>query len=42
MLPALNVDVAIFRRARRRAGATWVGRDRDRLLAAHAAERTRW
>lgn len=41
VLPALNVDVAIFHAARADAhGNVWVGRDRDRLLAAHAAGRT--
>jgi glutaconate CoA-transferase, subunit A len=39
VLPALNADVAIFHAARADAeGNVWVGRDRDRLLAAHAAD----
>ena len=41
LLPALNADVAIFHAAKADAeGNVWVGRDRDRLLAAHAATRT--
>jgi glutaconate CoA-transferase subunit A len=41
LLPALNADVAIFHAARADAeGNVWVGRDRDRLLAAHAAATT--
>lgn len=41
LVPALNVDVAIFHAAKADAeGNVWVGRDRDRLLAAHAAART--
>jgi glutaconate CoA-transferase subunit A len=41
LLPALNADVAIFHAAKADAeGNIWVGRDRDRLLAAHAAART--
>lgn len=40
LLPALNADVAIFHASRvDREGNVWIGRDRDRLLAAHAAER---
>ncbi len=39
VLPALNADIAIFHAARADAeGNVWVGRDRDRLLAAHAAD----
>lgn len=39
LLPALNADVAIFHAAKADAeGNVWVGRDRDRLLAAHAAD----
>lgn len=39
VLPALNADVAIFHAAKADAeGNVWVGRDRDRLLAAHAAD----
>lgn len=39
VLPALNCDVAVFHAARADAqGNVWVGRDRDRLLAAHAAQ----
>ncbi len=39
VLPALNADVAIFHAARADAeGNVWIGRDRDRLLAAHAAD----
>lgn len=38
LLPALNADVAIFHAPRADAeGNVWVGRDRDRVLAAHAA-----
>jgi glutaconate CoA-transferase subunit A len=41
LLPALNADLAIFHAAKADAeGNVWIGRDRDRLLAAHAAERT--
>lgn len=41
LLPALNADVAIFHAAQADAeGNVRVGRDRDRLLAAHAAART--
>lgn len=41
LLPALNVDVAIFHaELADEAGNVWIGRDRDRLLAAHAADRT--
>jgi glutaconate CoA-transferase, subunit A len=40
LLPALNADVAIFHASRVDAeGNVWIGRDRDRLLAAHAAGR---
>jgi glutaconate CoA-transferase subunit A len=39
LVPAINADVAIFHAARADAeGNVWVGRDRDRLLAAHAAD----
>jgi glutaconate CoA-transferase subunit A len=38
VVPAINADVAIFHAARADAeGNVWIGRDRDRLLAAHAA-----
>ena len=38
LLPALNADVAVFHARRVDAeGNVWIGRDRDRLLAAHAA-----
>ena len=38
VVPAINVDVAIFHAASADAeGNVWIGRDRDRLLAAHAA-----
>jgi glutaconate CoA-transferase subunit A len=38
LLPALNVDVAMFHAPKADAeGNVWVGRDRDRVLAAHAA-----
>jgi glutaconate CoA-transferase subunit A len=38
VVPAINPDVAIFHAARCDAeGNVWIGRDRDRLLAAHAA-----
>ncbi len=38
VVPAINTDVAIFHAARADAeGNVWIGRDRDRLLAAHAA-----
>jgi len=38
LLPALNADVAIFHAPKADAeGNVWVGRDRDRVLAAHAA-----
>lgn len=41
LLPALNADVALFHAARADSeGNVWVGRDRDRLLAAHAAAAT--
>ena len=41
LLPALNADLAIFHAAKADAeGNVWIGRDRDRLLAAHAAART--
>lgn len=40
VLPAINADVAMFHAARADAeGNVWIGRDRDRLLAAHAADR---
>lgn len=40
VLPAINADVAIFHAAKADAeGNVWIGRDRDRLLAAHAADR---
>lgn len=39
VLPALNADVAIFHAGKADAeGNVWVGNDRDRLLAAHAAD----
>lgn len=39
LVPAINADVAMFHAARADAeGNVWVGRDRDRLLAAHAAD----
>lgn len=39
VLPALNADVAIFHACRADAeGNVWVGNDRDRVLAAHAAD----
>ena len=39
VVPAINADVAIFHAARADAeGNVWIGRDRDRLLAAHAAD----
>jgi len=38
-VPAINADVAIFHAAKADAeGNVWIGRDRDRLLAAHAAD----
>lgn len=38
VVPAINVDVAIFHAAKADdEGNVWIGRDRDRLLAAHAA-----
>lgn len=38
VVPAINADVAIFHAAKADAGGNvWIGRDRDRLLAAHAA-----
>jgi glutaconate CoA-transferase subunit A len=41
LVPALNADVAIFHAPKADAeGNVWIGRDRDRLLAAHAAART--
>jgi glutaconate CoA-transferase subunit A len=40
VLPAINADVAIFHAEQADAeGNVWIGRDRDRLLAAHAAQR---
>jgi glutaconate CoA-transferase subunit A len=40
VVPALNADVAIFHAEMADAeGNVWIGRDRDRLLAAHAANR---
>jgi glutaconate CoA-transferase subunit A len=40
VVPAINADVAIFHAARADdEGNVWIGRDRDRLLAAHAADR---
>lgn len=40
LVPAINCDVAIFHALKADAeGNVWVGRDRDRLLAAHAAQR---
>ncbi len=40
VVPAINVDVAIFHAEQADAeGNVWIGRDRDRLLAAHAAQR---
>jgi glutaconate CoA-transferase subunit A len=39
VVPAINADVAMFHVARVDAeGNAWIGRDRDRLLAAHAAQ----
>lgn len=39
VVPAINPDVAIFHARKVDAeGNVWIGRDRDRLLAAHAAE----
>lgn len=39
VVPAINADVAIFHAERADAeGNVWIGRDRDRLLAAHAAD----
>ncbi|MBI5716215.1 MAG: CoA synthetase [Burkholderiales bacterium] len=41
LVPALNADVALFHAPRADAeGNVWVGRDRDRVLAAHAAGTT--
>ncbi|HMO44721.1 MAG TPA: CoA-transferase [Rubrivivax sp.] len=41
LVPALNVDAAVFHAPKADAeGNVWVGRDRDRVLAAHAAART--
>jgi glutaconate CoA-transferase subunit A len=38
VVPAINADVSIFHAERADAeGNVWIGRDRDRLLAAHAA-----
>jgi glutaconate CoA-transferase subunit A len=38
VVPAINTDLALFHAARPTAeGNVWIGRDRDRLLAAHAA-----
>jgi glutaconate CoA-transferase, subunit A len=38
LVPAINADVALMHAARADAhGNVWIGRDRDRLLAAHAA-----
>ena len=40
VVPAINADVAIFHAEMADAeGNVWIGRDRDRLLAAHAASR---
>ena len=40
VVPAINADVALFHAAKADAeGNVWIGRDRDRLLAAHAADR---
>jgi glutaconate CoA-transferase subunit A len=40
VVPAINADVAIFHAELADAeGNVWIGRDRDRLLAAHAANR---
>lgn len=39
VVPAINADVAIFHADQADAeGNVWIGRDRDRLLAAHAAD----
>jgi len=39
VVPAINADLAIFHAAKADAeGNVWIGRDRDRLLAAHAAD----
>ncbi len=39
LVPAINADVAMFQAAKADAqGNVWVGRDRDRILAAHAAD----
>ncbi len=39
VVPAINADVAIFHAAKADdEGNVWIGRDRDRLLAAHAAQ----
>lgn len=41
LLPAINADFALFHAAKADAqGNVWVGRDRDRVLAAHAAGTT--
>lgn len=41
VVPAINPDVAIFHaEAADAEGNVWVGRDRDRILAAHAARQT--
>ncbi len=38
VVPAINADIALFHAAKADAeGNVWIGRDRDRLLAAHAA-----
>jgi glutaconate CoA-transferase subunit A len=40
VVPAINADMAMFHADRADAeGNVWIGRDRDRLLAAHAANR---
>ena len=40
VVPAINADVAIFHAGMADAeGNVWIGRDRDRLLAAHAADK---
>lgn len=40
VVPAINADVAIFHAEMADAeGNVWIGRDRDRLLAAHAADK---
>lgn len=39
LVPAINADAALFHAAKADAeGNVWVGRDRDRILAAHAAD----